>query len=75
MPATLDARKPVLPNARTGAGELAAGMLSGTAVCAIHATRHASRNCQIKADAKCMQSSNAVKTMAAQRFKKERKRG
>ena len=34
-----------------------------------------SRNCQIKADAKRMQSSNAVRTMAARRFKKERKRG
>ena len=79
--AMLGARKGVPPNTRIGAGESAAGVSSGTAVCAIHATAckacvsRGSRNCQIKADAKCMQSSNAVKTMAARRFKKERKRG
>ena len=50
-----------LPNARIDAGESDAGVSSGTAVCAIHATAckacvsRGSRNCRIKTDAKCMQ--------------------
>ena len=51
----------------------------GTAVCAIHATAckacvaRVSRNCQIKTDAKCMRSSNAVKAMAARQFRVQKR--
>ena len=76
--AMLGAKKRVLPNARLNAGESSDGVSSGTAVCAIHATDSkacvscGSRKCQIEAEAKCMQSSNAVKTMAARRSKNEK---
>ena len=81
--AMLGVKKEVLPNARGNAVASAAGVSSGTAVCAIHATaRNAcvarvSRNCQIDTDAKCMRSSNAVKAMAARqcRVQKRTKEG
>ena len=77
--AMLGVRNGVLPNARNDAGDSAACVSSGTAVRAIHATaRNAcvarvSRNCQIKTDAKCMQSSNAVKAMAARQFRVQKR--
>ena len=77
--AMLGVRKGVLPNARIGAGESAAGVSSGTACVrsmplrARHAC-HADQGTARSRRAKCMQT-NAVKTMAARRFKKELKRG
>ena len=79
----LGVRNGVLPNARIDAGDSAAGASSGTAVCASHATAckacvaRVSRNCQIETDAKCMQSSNAVKAMggAAVPSSKKNERG
>ena len=64
---------------RGEAGALDAGASSGTEVCALHATARsacvarASRNCQIKEDAKCMHSSKAVKAMAARQCKVQKR--
>ena len=76
-------KKEVLPKVRGEAGAADAGASSGTEMRAIHATARsacvalASRNCQIKEDAKRMHISKAVKAMAARQceVQKERKRG
>ena len=79
--AMFGAKKRVLPNARLNACESDDGVSPGTAVCAIHC--HC-KQCmrimriqkgQMDAGAKCMQSSNAVKTMAARRGSKNEREG
>ena len=73
-------KKEVLPKVRGEAGAVDAGASSGTEVCAIHATARsacvalASRNCQIKEDAKCMHSSKAVKAMAARQCEVQKRK-